>query len=88
MPNLKSAGSGATGNPSIQAALTIISQLNVLIPVAITAGSTIIGLIQEARRRGEVSESEAEAAVARFTEVSRELRENAEQWLRDHPPTE
>lgn len=71
---------------SLQAATILLGQINAFIPVAVTAGTAIVALIKAARSRGEMSEAEADAAIAKFSEVTQNLKTSVDQWLADHPP--
>jgi hypothetical protein len=82
-------GSGSgQGMKELDTAIAVLGQINVLIPIGIALGRTLVDLIQNRASSGGVTVEEAKAAIAGFRQVSTQVRQSTEEWLDTHPRTE
>jgi len=68
----------------------LLGMINGLIPVAITLGTTVGGLVKEAIAAGRgdaATVEEAQLALANFRAATADTKSFIDTWLAEHPPT-
>ena len=69
------------GIPALDQAIAALGQINIMIPIALAAGSAIANVVRNFR-----DESPAAAeAIAEFEARAREISATAQSWLNEHP---